>query len=274
MQRSRLTTVLASLGLGACGPEPAPTVEPEPHASLTSGGEEPSGLSSEPKPPRASASRPSEPRFEGVPLEFCHATFEQHDRPLLRTQSFLQAWNELAPTIHNPHAHNIPATEIDARVALCGAERCSLDTAKLAEANADYMVGVGVLLPEGDAMLVVPEVARAHAAAPCTDQTEISVERRDELVHIRALTRERRYTYGHYHGYGYGPHKELIPLECRTYSTHRRDLLIDAARGELELVIDQQQAGEDPRPWVEVELAKGGIVLRGCDGSMPLQWTE
>src|SRR5690606_28199854 len=95
----------------------------------------------------------------GVPTQFCQASFEQRDTTLLKTQSFLQAWNELAPTFRNPQAHNIPVTEIDARMLLCSAERCSLDSARMAEVVADYMVGIGVLIPTDDAMLVVPAIA-------------------------------------------------------------------------------------------------------------------
>jgi hypothetical protein len=270
VQRSHLTSVLASLGLGgglgAC--ERAPTVEPEP-TQANPRGEEPSGFGEAPKLEIGPSSKPDEPRFVGVPLAFCDATFEQHDHPLLETQSFLQAWNELAPPIRNPLAHNIPATEIDARVLLCGAQQCTLETAKLAEAIADYMVGVGVLIPSDGGMLVIPDLSSHHLSGSCTNETELGVVQRSELIHVRAITHERRYTYGHY---GYGHHYN--PFECQTYSIARRDLIIDATRGELELVIHQQRSAEDGRPWLELELGNGQIVLRGCDSSMPLQWTQ
>lgn len=269
MQRSRLTTVLASLGLGACAQEREPIVEP---ASPPPTAEEPSGLGSAAKPAVANVTTPHEPHFSGVPTQFCHAVLQQHDDPLVKTQSLLQAWNELAPIIRNPLAHNIPATEIDARMMLCGAERCSIEAPKLAEVTADYMVGTGVLIPSDGALLVVPEIALPHVVSPCSHQTEIGVETHGELVHVRALTKQRRYNYGHgHHGYyNYDP----VPMECQTYSNRRRDLIIDATRGELELIIDQYQAAEDGLPWIEIAFDGQDIVLSGCGEPMTLRWTE
>lgn len=266
--------MLASLGLGAglgaCGLGRGPAVESE--APLV--GTEPSGLGHDPKPEASRASTPAEPHFEGVPTQFCSASLQPRDASLLRTESFLEAWNELAPTIRNPQAHNIPATEIDARMLMCGAERCSVEAPKLTEVIADYMIGVGVLIPGDGGMLVVPEISTPHTHGMCTTRTEIDVEQHGQLVHVRALNVERRYNYGyhggHYGGYAYDP----VPLECRTYSTHRRDLVIDAERGELELVIDQHQAAEDGQPWVELALTGDGIVLTGCATELALQWTE
>jgi hypothetical protein len=273
MQRSHLTTVLASLGL-ACAPEPGSVVEPEVEVEPPTDGE-PSGFGRAAKPEVASTSRPSEPHFAGVPTHFCHATVQQRDETVLRTESFLSAWKELAPPVRNPNAHNIPTTEIDARFALCGTEQCSIGSeAKLAEAIADYMVGTGVLIPSQGAMLVVPELAVQHVVGGCTNKTEISVERHGRFVHVRALTREQRYTYGHYghesYGYNYAP----VPVECQTYSTIRRDLVIDEEDGELELVIDQTQANPDALPWIELSFDQGNIVLSGCASALELQWTE
>lgn len=266
--------MLASLGLGtglgACGLERQPAIEPE--APLV--GTEPSGLGHDAKPETPRTITPSEPHFEGVPTQFCHASLQQRDASLLRTESFLQAWNELAPTIRNRLAHNIPATEIDARLLMCGAERCSIEAPKLTEVTADYMVGVGALIPSEGGMLVVPELGAPHTQGSCTTRTEITVEQRDELVHVRALNVERRYNYGHGYGAGhYGYAYEPVPLECRTYSTHRRDLVIDVVRGELELVMDQHQAAEDGQPWVELALTSDGIELSGCATTLALQWT-
>lgn len=259
--------MLASLGLSACGLEREASVQPD--APLR--GTEPSGLGAAPKPEQARARSSSEPHFEGVPTQFCNAALQQRDQTLLRTESFLQAWNELAPPIRNQLAHNIPATEIDARRFLCGAEQCSLDTARLAEVVADYMVGVGVLIPAEGGMLVVPEMAGMHVAHPCTTMTEISVAQRGELVHVRALNIEQHYIYGHYgghHGYAYEP----VPLGCHSYSTHRRDVVIDIGRGEIELVIDQHASESEPT-WVELTLTSDGVTLSGCATTLALQWT-
>lgn len=279
MQRNRLSTVLANLGLagglagglGACTHTGEPASPPLPE-------DEPSGLGSAPKPELARTTRPAEPHFEGVPLQFCQATFEQRNATLVKTQSYLQIWNELAPQIRNPLAHNIPATEIDARVLLCGSEHCSNDAARLAEATADYMVGTGLLIPSGDAMLVVPELAAPHVAGRCINQTTIEVARQDSLVHVRAITLERRYSYVYYHGYSYsydyGRGLAPTPLDCRTDSVLQRDLIIDVTRGELELVIDQHIAEEGAPARVELAFTPDGIVLSGCATSLPLAWTE
>jgi hypothetical protein len=270
VQRTRLSTVLASLGLGACELAPGQAVEPE--AALE--GAEPSGRGESPKPTQPSSRTSTEPHFEGVPTQFCSAGLQQRDQSLLRTESFLQAWNELAPPIRNQLAHNIPATEIDARMFLCGAERCSLGAAKLTEVVADYMVGVGVLLPADRGMLVVPEVGAAHTAGSCTNKTEIHVEQQGELVHVRALNVERRYNYGHGYGGHYGGYAyEPAPMECRSYAVHRRDLVIDVERGELELIIDQHHGGEGEPTWVELAFTSDGIVLSGCASTLALQWT-
>jgi hypothetical protein len=267
MQRSRLTTVLAGLGL-ACAPERADTpVEPEP----PSGGE-PSGLGHAAKPELPSTPTPSDPHFEGVPTQFCSATVQLRDDTLLRTQSFLQVWNELAPTIRNPNAHNIPTTEIDARFALCGSEQCSIPDAKLTEVIADYMVGVGVLIPDHGEVLVLPEITAQHVVSPCATQTELAVERHGRFLHVRAINSERRYDYSHsyYHGghYAYDP----VPRQCQTYSILQRDLVIDMDEGELELIIDQHQSVEAAQPWIELEFAEGNIVLSGCSSTLALQW--
>jgi hypothetical protein len=122
-------------------------------------------------------------------------------------------------------------------------------------------------------MLVVPELAAAHSMGPCTNQTEISVEQHGALVHVRALNLERRYNYGHSYGHGYYAY-DPVPLECQSYSTHRRDLVIDLDRGELELAIDQHHTSEGEPSWVELAFTSEGIVLTGCATTLALQWVD
>jgi hypothetical protein len=271
VQRSRLTTVLASLGL-ACGPERGSVVEPEAEPSTDS---EPSGFGRKAKPEEPSTPKPNDPHFAGVPTHFCHAVVQQRDDAVLRTESFLAAWKELAPTIRNPNAHNIPTTEIDARFALCGTEQCSIGTdPKLAEVVADYMVGTGALIPSEGKMLVVPELAAPHVVGECQNETKIEVERHGHFVHVRVLTREQRYNYAHaYGGYGYD---YPMRMGCQSYSMIRRDLVIDEDDGELELVVEQTKPNpdDDTLPWIELVFDQGNVVLSGCASALELQWTE
>jgi hypothetical protein len=65
-----------------------------------------------------------------------------------------------------------------------------------------------------------------------------------------------------------------VPLECRSYSTHRRDVVIDMRRGELELVIDQHHASEGEPSWVELAFTSDGIALSGCASTLALQWID
>jgi hypothetical protein len=271
MQRSTLTTALVSLGL-ACGPERGRVVEPEPEPPTDS---EPSGFGRTAKLETPSSPKPADPHFEGVPTHFCHAVVQRRDDAVLRTESFLAAWKELAPTIRNPNAQNIPTTEIDARFALCGTEQCSIGTEpKLAEVVADYMVGTGALIPSEGGMLVVSELAAQHVVGECQNETQIQVERHGRFVHVRALTREQRYAYAHaYGGYGYN---YPMPMNCQSYSTIRRDLVIDENDGELELLVEQTQPSpnDDALPWIELKFYEGNIVLSGCASALELQWTE
>jgi hypothetical protein len=273
--RSRLTTVLASLGLAACTRPDASTSEPEPEVSATSF--EPSGLGQAAKPAVACLKPSPEPHFEGVPLEFCQATLQRRDDTLVRTQSFLEAWNELAPRIQNRLAHNIPGSEVDARIAVCGSERCTIGSAQIAEVQADYMIGTGVLIPIDSELLVVPAVVEPHNVGPCSNDATADIERHGGFFHVRTISHDRHYSYGHgyAHGYGYGEY-EPIPIECLTYATRWRDLIIDADTGELELIIDQSQPEETapPRIQLEFDTELPGIVLRGCGTVFELVWTE
>lgn len=285
MQRSRLTTVLSSLGLAAaCARADTSSVNPEPKPALTpesSLGVEPSGRGLAPKSMTPSTPTAREPHFEGVPTAFCQATLERRDQPLLRTASFLEIWNELAPTVRNRLAHNIPSSEIDARFYLCGSERCTVDAPRVAEVTADYMVGVGVLIPDGGELLVVPDAVADHPSGSCTNDAATVVERHGDFIHVRAISHERRYVYARFHGYGYeyeyeagGNAYEPIPPECRTYSTIWRDLVIDASTGELELTIDQVQPESITEPQVSLSFEEPGIVLFGCGSALELTWTE
>jgi hypothetical protein len=79
--------------------------------------------------------------------------------------------------------------------------------------------------------------------------------------------------YGHGHGYGYGYPYHPMPIDCQSYATHRRDLVIDMDSGELELVVDQTQP-EGGLPWIELVFDEGNIVLSGCASALELQWTK
>jgi hypothetical protein len=278
VQRKRLTTLLAGLGLtGACAttdttPVGVPPPVPEPSEGVEpSEGIEPSGLGHAAKPVTPTSTSAREPHFAEVPTAFCNATLQPRDQALVRTRSFLEAWNELAPWVHNPRAHNIPATEIDARIFICGSEQCTIGTPRLTEVTADYTIGVGVMIPGEGEYLVVPDVAEPHNAAPCTNVAEATVVRHGSLLHIRATTLERRYNY--HHGYAYGDY-EPAPLECELLAKHWRDLVIDATSGELELVIDQFAAEDVLEPAVALEFGDAGLVLRGCGTTLELQWTQ
>jgi hypothetical protein len=264
MQRSHLAPVLASLGL-ACAPERGQVVEPEP--STVS---EPSGLGHAAKPETPEPPTPIDPHFEGVPTRFCHATVQQRDETLLRTESFLAAWNELAPATHDPHAQNIPTTEIDARSKLCGTEPCSIGAqAKLTEVVVDNVVNTGALIPSEGGMLVVPELARPHAVGSLTTEIQLQVERHERFVHVRAIVYEWEYAYASYGDDEY-PMRELGRLS----RTFRRDFIIDEEDGELELMVEQSLLERDAPPRMELAFEQGGIVLSGCESTLELQWVE
>lgn len=294
MQRSRLTTALAGLGLASACADPAgasATVTPRASSGPAPGDVEPSGLRATPKPTVATRTGPGEPSFEGVPTGFCQANLQRRDDTLIETQSYLAIWNELAPPIRNPRAPNIPVTEIDARVAVCGAEQCTVDQARVVEVTADSMVGVGVVIPTDAGFLVVPSVAMAHAAGSCTNTTRAEIVDHGRFVHLRVVNQEQHYSYGHGHGgYGYpgygGYAYDSIPLECLTYTTLWRDLVVDRETGELELAIERTQAEGAPTPELEIEFPRdpsptdaaerglASVVLRGCGSTLELQWTD
>jgi hypothetical protein len=272
MQRSTLTTVLASLGL-ACAPERGEVVEPEvaPQAEPPIV-PEPSGLSGAAKPPAPSLPKPkpSDPHFEGVPTKVCSARIQQRDEPLLRTESFLAAWQELAPVIRDPHAQSIPTTEIDTRFAICKTEQCSIGTEpRLVEIVVDDRVSTGALIPSEGGMLVVPELASEHTVGEHTNEIQLEAERHGRFVHVWAIIYEWREEY-----VSYGDYEDAGRELARISRTIRRDLVIDEVDGELELVVEQSPSRPDAKPRVELEFEQGNLVLRGCESALELQWTE
>jgi hypothetical protein len=270
VHRRHLETALASLGLLAPGCH-APASGAEPPASHTAPPDaEPSGLGEAPKSASPSSPGSGRSRFEALPIEFCGTRFEDPQLPLRRTSSFLEAWNELAPPVHNRLALDIPHAELDARRQLCGDERCTVETSRVATVQVDYLVGVGALIPDADALLVVPDLARDHGASRCSDTTELAVAQHGSLLHLSTTTEQRRFNYGHYSGHD---GEQAIPLDCYSYATVRRDLVIDLDHDTLVLVLEQSRTTGDAQPWTLPRFEPPGIRLSGCDGVLELRWT-
>jgi hypothetical protein len=265
-------TLLASLGLGACEVGRGPSVS----SPAGSDGVEPSGLGLTPRPADA-APAPMTSRFAAAPEHFCGVTLRARSRPLLRTHSFLLAWNELAPAIPPGYAHGIPTAEIDARLALCGSsESCSIDAPRFVEAEAGSQIAVGVLIAGADGMLVAE--LGGEAKNMCWNPPVSNFEYSGPLVHVWAVREEQHYAYTYLHfdgdfpGYAYGHSYHRGFGYCTTSTFQRRDLLIDTETGVVELLVEQQAPARDG-PWVELLIVERGVELRGCGEVLELSWT-
>ena len=250
----------AALGSLGCAPPAVIVTPPEPGDSAGDvPGDEPSGREG-PSPNakvEASAKVPES-------REWCGAIIDTRPRPLLRTSSFLLAWNEIRLASGRVQPGPIPLTEPDARLAICGGPTCVPLLPQAIEFNEAGQISIGTVIADGhDGLLTIPDLSPFVGPTQCSGRTQLHAEPVGALVQIVAEVREQERMYMH-HGY-YGHYGGCYAIEGR------HDVFIDLETQTIVLEIEHR-AG-----ILEVAATHDGglhVTLTGCSDKLELAWTE
>jgi hypothetical protein len=248
--------LLATIGLLGCEPR-ADAVAPLGIESQPEG--EPSG--------RADAAKSGALAGEaaGIPesREWCGAIIDTRPRPLLRTSSFLLAWNEIRIADGRAPAGPIPLNELDARLTICGSPTCDAAVPRPIEFNNAGRISIGTAIAAGDGeLLVVPDLSPFFGPNQCAGVTQMSAQRVGEFLQVTAVAEPR--PYAHHHGY-YGYVGGCYGAQGR------HDVFIHVATGTMELEIEHRGAVLGVRATDKGRL---NVTLTGCNDKLELAWTE
>jgi hypothetical protein len=246
--------LLTAIGLLGCEPRSevvAPIVlEPE---------GEPAGRVDPPTPDAGSSDIAVVPPSR----EWCGAIIDTRPRPLLRTSSFLLAWNEVRIADGRAPAGPIPLNEHDARLTICGSPTCEVTVPKPIEFNNAGQISIGTVVPGGpEGMLVIPDLSPFFSPSQCANATEMNSQQVGDLLHVSAVS-ESTPMHPHHGGayYGYGCYAAV----------GRHDVFIDIATGTIELEIEHRG---DALGVTAFDQAGLHVTLSGCSTTLELAWTE
>lgn len=253
-------TLLATIGLLGCEPRSevvAPTsIESQPEG-------EPSGRIGS----TSSGPATSEPAKVPASREWCGAIIDTRPRPLLRTSSFLLAWNEVRVADGRAPAGPIPLNEHDARLTICGAPTCEVVAPRLIELNNNAgQISIGTVI-RGDAenMLVIPDLSPFFGPTQCAAATQMASQQIGEHLHVTATSQATPYR-SHHGYYGHGGYGGCYA------ASGRHDVVVDVATGMIELEIEHR--AEVLGMTVDHEAGGLHVTLTGCNDTLELVWTE
>lgn len=197
--------------------------------------------------------------------EWCGAIIDTRPRPLLRTSSFLLAWNEIRVADGRLPASPIPLNEHDARLTICGGPTCEVVEPRPIEFNEMGRIAIGTVIPGGgESLLVIPDISPFFVNSPqCASSTEMSSQRIGDLLQVSAEIKDAppRMHHGYYHHYS----------GCYA-QPGRHDVFVDVVTGMVELEIEHRAAVLGVSASDEGEGLH--VTLTGCSDTLELTWTE